>query len=89
MRQKAEVVLYTRPGCHLCDVVREQMRAANCADLYELEEIDIDSDPILVERYGSRIPIISINGEEAFEYRVTAKAFREAVLAGNADLTSR
>ena len=79
MLTKATVILYTRPGCHLCKVAKEQMLAAGCADLYELEEINIDNDPDLIERYGTLIPIVTINGVEAFRYRVDAAAFRESI----------
>src|SRR5918998_2995797 len=42
---KASVKLYTRPGCHLCDDAKREMSAAGCGDLYDLEEINIDTDP--------------------------------------------
>ena len=79
MYQKASVILYTRPGCHLCEKAKEQMLAARCADLYELEEINIEIDPALVERYGAKIPVITINGVEAFRYHVHAAAIRESI----------
>jgi glutaredoxin len=79
MRQKAHVVLYTRPGCHLCDEAKREMRSANCADHYVLEEINIDDDPALHERYRYEIPVITINGQKAFKYRLTAAEFRKAV----------
>lgn len=79
-RQKALVTLYTRPGCHLCEVAKEQMLAANCADLYVLEEINIESDPVLVDRYGVKIPVVTINGSDAFRFRVSAREFRDALL---------
>lgn len=81
MYQKASVILYTRPGCHLCEKAKEQILAARCADLYELEEINIEIDPALVERYGTKIPVITINGVEAFRYRVDAAVFRELVMS--------
>jgi glutaredoxin len=80
-KQKALVRLYTKPGCHLCEEAKEQMLAADCADLYEFEEVNIDDDPALKARYGHLIPVISINGVKVFEYRVVAATFREAVIA--------
>ena len=79
MRQKAHVVLYTRPGCHLCEDAKQEMLSANCADEYALEEINIDNDPALLERYRYEIPVITINGKKAFKYRLTAAEFRKAV----------
>ncbi|HEY8185084.1 MAG TPA: glutaredoxin family protein [Pyrinomonadaceae bacterium] len=74
---KAHVVIYTRPGCHLCDEARQAIEAAHCIDEYTLEEINIESDPGLLSRYQYDIPIVTINGVEAFRHRLTSQAFRE------------
>ncbi|MDX6694269.1 MAG: hypothetical protein QOF02_1872 [Blastocatellia bacterium] len=74
---KAQVRLYTRPGCHLCEEAKAAMLAADCADAYELEEVNIDDDPALRESYGLKIPVITINGSEAFIYRLDAAEFRQ------------
>lgn len=79
MKEKARVTLYTKPGCHLCEEAKGQMLAAGCADLYELEEVNIETDPQLFERYKHSIPVIAINGVEAFKYHLTAEAFGKAV----------
>jgi glutaredoxin len=79
MREKAQVVFYTRPGCHLCDEAKQEIRAANCADQYVLQEVNIDDDPAILERYRNEIPVITINGIKAFKYRLTAEEFRKAV----------
>lgn len=76
MTMKAQVKFYTRPGCHLCEEAKREMLAADCAADYTLEEINIETDPALEERYGSEIPVIVINGIKAFKYRVTAKEFK-------------
>jgi glutaredoxin len=83
MMKRAQVRLYTRPGCHLCEEMLREMLAAACADEYQLEEINIDEDPALKQRYGLKIPVLSINGEEAFKYRLTAAEFRQRVLLAN------
>ena len=77
---KALVVIYTRPGCHLCDEAKQAMQAARCPDEYTLNEIDIESDPNLLTRYRYDIPVITINGIEAFRHRLTPEEFRRAIL---------
>ena len=65
------VVLYGRPGCHLCEEAREvllRLRAATGA--FELEEVDIEGDDALHARYLERIPVVSLDGEELFDYVV-------------------
>jgi glutaredoxin len=79
MKGKARVTLYTKPGCHLCEEAKRQMLAADCADLYELEEVNIETDPEIFERYKHSIPVIAVNGVESFKYHVSSEAFRTAV----------
>jgi hypothetical protein len=81
MSQRAQIVLYSKPGCHLCEVMKEEMDQANCGELYELQEINIETDPELLARYRYEIPVLTINGSEAFRHRLTADAFREALTA--------
>ena len=72
-----KVVLYTRVGCHLCEVVKETLDEVRKTEPFELEVIDIDGDPALVERYGLEVPVVTIDGKKAFKYRMTASALRE------------
>jgi glutaredoxin len=77
---KAHVVIYSRPGCHLCDEAKRAMEAAECQDEYTLAEINIESDPDLLRRYQYDIPVITIDGVEAFRHRLSVAAFRERLL---------
>ena len=74
---KAHVIIYSRPGCHLCDEARQAIEEAQCLDKYTLEEINIESDPDLLRRYQYDIPVITIDGVEVFKHRLTSEAFRE------------
>jgi glutaredoxin len=77
---KTRVILYTRPGCHLCEAAKLEMLAAGCAGEYVLEEVNIETDAVLLERYGQEIPVIFINGVKAFKYRLTADEFKRRLL---------
>ena len=77
---KVRVTLYTRPGCHLCDEAKMAMRAAHCDNKYTLDEVDIESDPKLLHSYRNEIPVVLINGIEAFRHRVAPEDFRRQVL---------
>jgi glutaredoxin len=76
---KARVIIYSRPGCHLCDDAKETLAAAGCPDEYTLDEINIESKPELFERYQYDIPVITINGVEAFRHRLSVTEFRAAL----------
>ena len=80
MSNRPHVVLYTKPGCHLCDEARREMARAGCRDLFTYEEVDINSDPELRRRYGWDIPVVLIDGAHAFKHSLTADEFRRAVL---------
>lgn len=76
---KAQVTLYSKPGCHLCEEMKSEIARANCAEVFELEEVNIESDPELWTRYRFDIPVLLINGVEMFRHRLTAAAFRERI----------
>jgi hypothetical protein len=73
----AVVRLYGRPGCHLCDVARDElaaMRAGGAA--FEIEEVDIDGDDELLRRYLELIPVIEVGGEVVSELGLDEDALR-------------
>ena len=76
MHNQAQVILYTKPGCHLCEVMRREILASGCEGEYTLEEVNIESDPVLLERYRVEIPVLTINGVEAFKHRLDAQEFK-------------
>ena len=61
------VTLYTRAGCHLCEQAREVLVRVRARHAFELDERDIESDDQLLRAYLERIPVIAIDGVEAFE----------------------
>lgn len=79
MPDKPHVILYTKPGCHLCDEAKEAIRRAGRPELYTFEEINILSDPDLQRRYGHDIPVVLVDGVHAFRHRLTADEFRKKI----------
>jgi glutaredoxin len=77
---ESHVIIYGRPGCHLCDEAKQAIHAAQCVDEYTLDEINIESDPDLLKEYQFDIPVVTINGVEAFRHELTSDAFRERLL---------
>ena len=71
-----ELVLYTRPGCHLCEEVKAVIERVASEYPLHLKEVDIDADLELRERYNEEVPVLFINGRKAFKYRVTLKELR-------------
>jgi glutaredoxin len=61
------VVLYGRDGCCLCDDAREILQRVRSRHDFHLHERDIEVDEALLLAYLERIPVVTIDGEEAFE----------------------
>ena len=69
----AGLTLYHRRGCHLC----EQMLAAiygTYGDEVEVELVDVDTDPVLKERYGLRLPVLATGERVVCEVRLDEAA---------------
>ena len=66
------VVLYGKAGCCLCDEAREAVARVRERHPFELEEIDVSTDPELHREYGERIPVVVLDGEEVSELHVDA-----------------
>ena len=69
-------------GCHLCAAARKVVREVRAETPFELEEIEIDGDPELERRYRTRIPVVEVDGVEAFTYFVHPDGLRRRVAGG-------
>ena len=76
---KSHVIVYSRPGCHLCDDAKAAILNAGCSDQFVLEEINIESDEELLRKYKYDIPVIMIDGVETFMHRVSSDEFRTRI----------
>ena len=76
-----KVELFTRPGCHLCDDARAVLVAEQARTPFDLQEVDIESNDALVRAYGLRIPVVVVDGEEAFEYTIDPEELAGRLLA--------
>jgi glutaredoxin len=58
-----EVVVYSRPGCHLCEEAVAAIVALHGEGYrFALHEIDIESDELLLRRHLERIPVVEVDG---------------------------
>ena len=72
----SRVILYTRAGCHLCEEAERVLRAEQVAAGFALELVDIDRDPELARRYGVRVPVVALDGQDLFEYELPLELLR-------------
>jgi glutaredoxin len=73
------VVLYHAPGCHLCEGARRVLMQVRGDMPFELEEVDITGDEELERSYRERIPVVLVDGEEAFTYFVHPEGLRRRI----------
>ena len=68
--------MYHAAGCHLCERALGQLRALQDELGLELDEVAIDGDPELEERYREWLPVVELDGERLFVYYVQEEALR-------------
>ena len=76
------LTLYTKPDCTLCDEARAALEHVRERVPFELDVIDISADAQLAARFGERIPVVLVDGEQAAEFVVDARALESRLAAG-------
>lgn len=74
---KDVVTLYSRHGCHLCEVALETLDQLRHDLKFEIEVRYIDGITELEQQYGEQVPVTLINGEHHDFWRVDPERFRE------------
>ena len=75
--QPVPLTLYSKPGCHLCEVMRSELERARVSRPFRITECNIEDDPQLQQRFGLSIPVLEIGGRVAFKGKLDARAFAE------------
>jgi glutaredoxin len=78
------VVLYGREGCCLCDDARKILLRVQARTAFDLREFDIETDAAVHRAYLERIPVVTIDGVEAFEFFVDEAELERQVTSGAA-----
>lgn len=73
------VEIYTRPGCHLCEVAFDLVEALQEARGFRLVERNILDEPDWMERYQYRVPVVVVNGIERLELRFSKEELEAAL----------
>ena len=73
------VTIYSRRGCHLCEVAMEKARTMQSELDFQIEEIFIDGNNELIEIYGEQVPVIHIDGKPHDYFRINEERFRAAL----------
>jgi glutaredoxin len=75
MPEHRSVVVYSRKGCHLCEVVKESLGKLSRRGTFTWQEIDVDADAELRRQFNDEVPVVFIDGRKAFKYRMDEQEF--------------
>jgi glutaredoxin len=70
-----QVVVYSRKGCHLCEIVKETLSKLQRRGGFSWQEVDVDSDEQLRRQFTDEVPVVFIDGRKAFKYRLDENEF--------------
>jgi glutaredoxin len=76
-----KVTVYSRPGCCLCDEVKQELQRLRQRADFELEEINVDDSAELQRLYSDQVPVVMIDGRKAFKYRLDPQEFLRKLAA--------
>lgn len=69
------MLVYSKPGCCLCEEVKARLEMLQASYAFNLREVNILEDPEAHQRFKEEIPVVFINGKEAFKYHLDEKQF--------------
>jgi len=68
-----EFIIYSRQGCHLCDVMKNELKSMELAQMGPITMVDIDKDPELAKRFNDLVPVLFVNDMEICHYKLNKK----------------
>ena len=77
MSEPPRLTLYSKPGCHLCDRMKDVIESVRTRMPLTIDVVDISTKQDLMDLYGLEIPVLLIDGRKAAKYRVTEGELEE------------
>jgi glutaredoxin len=75
------LTLFSRPGCHLCEVMKDLVRPVAARTGIRLQEVDITGNPQLEADYGLEVPVLLLDGTKIAKYRITEEELTRSIEA--------
>ena len=75
MPESRNVIVYSRKGCHLCEVVKESLHKLSRRGGFTWHEVDVDNDLELRRQFNDEVPVVFIDGRKAFKYHMNEQEF--------------
>ena len=77
-----EVTIYSRSGCHLCEVAHQtlvELQSLKGLESFKITEVLIDGDVELTHKFGEQVPVIHIDGQPHDYFKVDPERFLKAI----------
>jgi len=71
------VQVYSRHGCHLCEAALRTLEKLQEELVFVIDEIFIDANQELEDKYGEQVPVILINGKPHDFFKVDPERFKK------------
>ncbi len=78
---KLEFSIYSRQGCHLCDVMKDELEAMSVSKTETIKHVDIDNDPDLIKRFNNQIPVLFVDDVEICHYKLNKEKLQRFLAA--------
>jgi glutaredoxin len=75
----AQLTLYTRHGCHLCEDMAEMLAELAAEMRFSVQSVDISDNAMLEQTYGSRVPVLMLADKQICEYFLDPHALQQAL----------
>ena len=85
----ADLILYHRYGCHLCEEMLERLGELEAAWGFRLLVRDVDADPELVRRFDDKVPVLEGGGDEICRYVLDEQALGAFIRAQRREVPGR
>ena len=83
MPELREVVVYSRKGCHLCEIMKEKLVKLERRGGFRWREVDVETEDGLRRQFTDEVPVVFIDGRKAFKYRLDEQEFLKKLVGLN------
>ena len=73
------VTIYSKPECHLCEEMAEEIAVVARTRPFELRYVNILDDKDALEKYQYEIPVLFVNDRKIAKYRLDRQRFEKAL----------
>ncbi len=77
----ANIILYSKKGCHLCEIAREKLLDIKKEISFDLSEVDVEKNQEIFEKYKYLIPVIELDGKIISNYRVNEEELKKLLIS--------